>query len=75
LGGAEYVKCLQGPLSQIPLIPTGGVTIENAPQMINAGAIAVGISSNLFPSRAIANQQWSLIAKRTKNMLEQLRQL
>ncbi|MEM6611332.1 MAG: bifunctional 4-hydroxy-2-oxoglutarate aldolase/2-dehydro-3-deoxy-phosphogluconate aldolase [Cyanobacteria bacterium P01_C01_bin.72] len=72
LGGADYIRCLQGPLSHIPLIPTGGVTVENAPQMIRAGAIAVGISSNLFPPRAIANQQWSLITNRTKNMLQQL---
>ncbi|MEO1672826.1 MAG: bifunctional 4-hydroxy-2-oxoglutarate aldolase/2-dehydro-3-deoxy-phosphogluconate aldolase [Cyanobacteria bacterium J06631_2] len=74
LGGADYIKCLQGPLSHIPLIPTGGVTVENAPQMISAGAIAVGISSNLFPLKAIANQQWSSITDRTKNMLEQLHQ-
>ncbi|MEY2831399.1 MAG: hypothetical protein RLZZ574_657 [Cyanobacteriota bacterium] len=72
LGGAEYVKCLQGPLGHIPLIPTGGVTVENAVQMIEAGAIAVGISSNLFPISAIANQQWSQITERTKVMLDQL---
>jgi 2-dehydro-3-deoxyphosphogluconate aldolase / (4S)-4-hydroxy-2-oxoglutarate aldolase len=72
LGGAEYVKCLQGPLGHIPLIPTGGVTVENAVKMIEAGAIAVGISSNLFPISAIANQQWSQITERTKVMLTQL---
>lgn len=74
LGGAEYIKCLQGPLGHIPLIPTGGVTVANAPKMIEAGAIAVGISSSLFPARAIANNEWSQITERTKNMLEQLHQ-
>lgn len=72
LGGAEYIRCLQGPLSHIPLIPTGGVTVENAVKMIEAGAIAVGISSNLFPTSAIANQEWSQITERTKVMLTQL---
>lgn len=72
LGGAEYIKCLQGPLSHIPLIPTGGVTVDNAVEMIEAGAIAVGISSNLFPQKAIAKQQWSWITKRTRVMLDQL---
>lgn len=72
LGGAEYIKCLQRPLGHIPLIPTGGVTVENAVQMIDAGAIAVGISSSLFPSLAIANQQWSHITERTRIMLTQL---
>ena len=75
LGGAEYIKCLQGPLGHIPFIPTGGVTVENAIKTIEAGAIAVGISSNLFPPKAIANNQWSQITQRTKNMLEQLHQI
>jgi len=74
LGGAEYIKCLQGPLGHIPLIPTGGVTVENAVEMIAAGAIAVGISSSLFPTAAIANQQWSQITERTKLLLNQLRE-
>jgi len=72
LGGAEYIKCLQAPLPHIPLIPTGGVTVENAPKMIEAGAIAVGISSNLFPPEAIANNEWHKITQRTKYLLEQL---
>ncbi|MGB5632541.1 MAG: bifunctional 4-hydroxy-2-oxoglutarate aldolase/2-dehydro-3-deoxy-phosphogluconate aldolase [Waterburya sp.] len=72
LGGAEYIKCLQGPLSHIPLIPTGGITLENAQSMISSGAIAVGISSNLFPQNAIANQDWPSITARTKILLDKL---
>lgn len=72
LGGAEYIKCLQRPLKQIALIPTGGITIENAKGMIDAGAIAVGISSNLFPQKAIALNNWSNITSRTKKLLTTL---
>ena len=72
LGGAEYIKCLQSPLSHIPLIPTGGITFENASQMIEAGAIAVGISSSLFPSVDIAKKDWQKIASRTRILLESL---
>ena len=75
LGGAEYIKCLQAPLGHIPLIPTGGVTVANAPKMIAAGAIAVGVSSGLFPKEAIANNQWQQITQRTKHLLEQLHTL
>ena len=74
LGGAEYIRCLQGPLKQIPLIPTGGITIDNAREMIDAGAIAVGISSNLFPDSAILNRDWSSITSRTKILLDKLQQ-
>ena len=72
LGGAEYIRCLQGPLSQIHLIPTGGITVDNAKAMLDAGAIAVGISSNLFPKQAISNQDWSSITARTKALLQRL---
>lgn len=72
LGGAEYIKCLQGPLGHIPLIPTGGITLENAPNMINAGAIAVGISSHLFPKSAIADQDWACITTRAKTLSDKL---
>ncbi len=72
LGGEEYIKCLQGPLSHIPMIPTGGITRKNASAMIEAGAIAVGISSSLFPQKAIVNQDWSAITARTKSLLKKL---
>ena len=75
LGGAEYIRCLQSPLSYIPLIPTGGITIDNASQMIDSGAIAVGISSNLFPQQAIANQDWLSITARAKTLLHKLQKL
>lgn len=72
LGGAEYIKCLQEPLSQIALVPTGGITINNARSMLDAGAIAVGISSNLFPQKAIALQDWTTITTRAEYLLDRL---
>ena len=72
LGGADYIQCLQKPLKQIALIPTGGITVDNARTMIDAGAIAVGISSNLFPQKAIAEQNWTTIIDRTKDLLDRL---
>ena len=72
LGGAEYIKCLQEPLNQIALVPTGGITINNARSMLDAGAMAVGISSNLFPQNAIALQDWTTITTRAKYLLDRL---
>ncbi|MDJ0955054.1 MAG: bifunctional 4-hydroxy-2-oxoglutarate aldolase/2-dehydro-3-deoxy-phosphogluconate aldolase [Acidimicrobiia bacterium] len=43
LGGPSLVKALRGPLGDIPLLPTGGVSVENAPLYLEAGAVAVGI--------------------------------
>jgi 2-dehydro-3-deoxyphosphogluconate aldolase/(4S)-4-hydroxy-2-oxoglutarate aldolase len=72
VGGASYVKNLQGPLGEIPLIPTGGVTIENAKQMLDSGAIAVGLSSHLISPSLVANKDWQGISRRVKKFLKQI---
>lgn len=47
IGGPGYIKDLLGPLSQLRLLPVGGVNKDNARAYINAGAFAVGVGSNL----------------------------
>ena len=70
VGGVNYIKGLQGPLGQIPLIPTGGVTLENAKEFIVAGAIAVGLSSQLFPQQLIVARDWHSITQRAKTLCQ-----
>lgn len=72
MGGAAYVRHLQGPLGHIPLIPTGGVTIENAKDFLQAGAMAVGLSGQLFPSEIIANGNWAEVTQRAKRLLRSM---
>jgi 2-dehydro-3-deoxyphosphogluconate aldolase/(4S)-4-hydroxy-2-oxoglutarate aldolase len=72
VGGASYIKALQGPLGNIPLIPTGGVSLENAQEFLKAGAIAVGLSGELFPKALIATEDWKAIAQRARTLREHL---
>jgi 2-dehydro-3-deoxyphosphogluconate aldolase / (4S)-4-hydroxy-2-oxoglutarate aldolase len=72
LGGCDYIRSLQGPLSQIPLIPTGGVTLDNAKDFLGAGAIAVGLSGDLFPHSAIRQRDWSQITRRSQQLMAAL---
>ena len=72
VGGADYIKSLQGPLGQIPLIPTGGVTLENAKEFLQAGAIAVGLSGELFPKNLVTEGNWEAIASRARKLIQQL---
>lgn len=74
VGGVNYIKSLQAPLGQIALIPTGGITLDNAPAMIAAGAIAVGLSSELFPKSLVQARDWQAIASRAKSLLASLKQ-
>lgn len=46
--GPTFVRELRGPFPDIPLQPTGGITVETAGDFIRAGAIAVGLGSWLF---------------------------
>lgn len=68
VGGVAYLHALQGPLGHIPLIPTGGVTMANARALIAAGAIAVGLSGDLFPKGAIAQQNWNCVTQRAQQV-------
>ena len=72
LGGAAYLKSLQGPLGHIPLIPTGGVTLENAKIFIDAGAIAVGLAGDLFPKDLVENGDWRAIGQIARNLSQNL---
>ena len=72
LGGAAYLKSLQGPLGHIPLIPTGGVTLENAKVFIDAGAIAVGLAGDLFPKDLVENRDWRAIVQIARNLAQNL---
>ena len=72
LGGASYIRSLQAPLHGIPLIPTGGVTIENSAQFLKAGAIAVGLSSELFLPSLIQGRNWDGLHDRAKALINQL---
>jgi 2-dehydro-3-deoxyphosphogluconate aldolase/(4S)-4-hydroxy-2-oxoglutarate aldolase len=46
--GPAFVRECQGPLPDIPLIPSGGVTADTAAEFIRAGAVAVGVGSFLI---------------------------
>lgn len=46
--GVAFVRELRGPFPDIPIIPTGGVTVESAPSFIAAGAVAVGMGGWLL---------------------------
>ncbi len=46
--GPSFVRELRGPFPGIPVVPTGGVTLESIPAFIAAGAVAVGLGGWLL---------------------------
>jgi 2-dehydro-3-deoxyphosphogluconate aldolase/(4S)-4-hydroxy-2-oxoglutarate aldolase len=49
LGGAPYLRAIRGPLPDIPLVPTNGITADTIREYIEAGAQAVGVGGEVFP--------------------------
>ena len=72
--GPAYFKDLRGPLPQVRLMPTGGVTIENAGEWIKAGAVAIGVGGALVDPKLVAAGNYAAITDRAKRFIERVRQ-
>lgn len=70
VGGAAYLKAIRGPLPQIPLVPTGGVNLETAGPMLDAGAYALGVGGAITDKKAIKNNQFEVITENVRKFLD-----
>ncbi|MGC7870665.1 bifunctional 2-keto-4-hydroxyglutarate aldolase/2-keto-3-deoxy-6-phosphogluconate aldolase [Desulfosporosinus sp. SYSU MS00001] len=71
LFGPAIIKAIKGPLPHASLMPTGGVSLENVSEWINAGAIAVGIGGNL--TSGAKNGDYESITTIAKQFTEQIK--
>jgi 2-dehydro-3-deoxyphosphogluconate aldolase/(4S)-4-hydroxy-2-oxoglutarate aldolase len=67
--GPNYFKDLSGPFPDIRLMPTGGVTIDNVGEWVEAGAVAIGIGSDLLDKKAIADENYKLLKERASRLI------
>lgn len=68
-GGPHYIRALEVPLPQIPLIVTGGVNQLTAFDYILAGARAIGVGSELLPHEALQQRQADRIHELARRFL------
>jgi 2-dehydro-3-deoxyphosphogluconate aldolase/(4S)-4-hydroxy-2-oxoglutarate aldolase len=73
LFGSNYVKTLQAPLPQAPIIPTGGVTPENVGEWLNAGCIAVGVGSYITKAHK-KDGDYNKVSKAAQSFLDAIHQ-
>ncbi len=71
--GPGYVKALRAPLNDVKLIPTGGVTPENAVEYLRAGAWAVGIGSELTSKEILADTTFEKLRARAAEFSEAMK--
>ncbi len=71
--GPKYFKDILGPLPQIKLMPTGGVSLENARDFIAAGACCVAIGTALLDKKAIEAGNWDLLTEKAKALVDSMK--
>lgn len=68
--GPAYLKALAGPLPQIRLMPTGGVSLQTAEAFLEAGAFALGVGGSLVDPKLVAAGEISKIEQRARQFVE-----
>jgi 2-dehydro-3-deoxyphosphogluconate aldolase/(4S)-4-hydroxy-2-oxoglutarate aldolase len=74
VGGASYIRALKAPLPNIPLVPTGGVNLKTAPELIEAGAAAIGIGGELISASALQSGNTSEISENARRYVAVVRE-
>ncbi|MBU0559038.1 MAG: bifunctional 4-hydroxy-2-oxoglutarate aldolase/2-dehydro-3-deoxy-phosphogluconate aldolase [Bacteroidetes bacterium] len=67
--GMAFFKGIKAPMPHLKLMPTGGVTLENAGEWLNAGACAVGIGSALLDNEAIESGNYNVLTENAQKLM------
>ena len=70
VGGAPYLKALKAPLPEVKLMPTGGVNLTTAKDFLLAGAIALGVGSELVDMAALKKGDAAALTERARAFVQ-----
>jgi 2-dehydro-3-deoxyphosphogluconate aldolase/(4S)-4-hydroxy-2-oxoglutarate aldolase len=68
--GPDHLKSIAGPLPQIPMMPTGGIDIDNVADYVEAGAVVVGAGSAIMDADAIAAGDFEAITETAREFTQ-----
>jgi 2-dehydro-3-deoxyphosphogluconate aldolase / (4S)-4-hydroxy-2-oxoglutarate aldolase len=71
--GPGFFRDVRGPLPQIKMMPTGGVSVENAGDWIKAGAVAVGVGTALLDAKAISAGNYGVLRAKAEQIVQNVR--
>ena len=66
--GTGFIRGLLAPLPHLRLMPTGGVSLDNAADWLRAGAVAVGAGSALVDDAAVAAGDWGQLEANARRL-------
>ncbi len=72
LGGPAFLKAIRDPLPEVSIVPTGGVSLDQVPAYLAAGALAVGVGGPLLDKTAVANRDAETVRHQAKAYLERV---
>jgi|TARA_B100000959_G_scaffold207884_1_gene218205 2-dehydro-3-deoxyphosphogluconate aldolase/(4S)-4-hydroxy-2-oxoglutarate aldolase len=67
--GPRFIRNLRAPLPHLRIVPTGGVTVKNVGEFINAGSVALGIGSALVSKDILTNADWPELTRRAEQFV------
>ena len=71
--GLENFKSIQDIMPNLPLMPTGGLTSENARNWLDAGADVLGIGSSLINDQIVSNKDYDKLKLNSQKILESIK--
>ncbi|AEM77700.1 bifunctional 2-keto-4-hydroxyglutarate aldolase/2-keto-3-deoxy-6-phosphogluconate aldolase [Thermoanaerobacter wiegelii] len=69
--GPAFLKAVKGPLPYVPMMPTGGVNLDNVIEWFKAGAVAVGVGGSL--TAGAKNGDFKSVTERAKKFVEKIK--
>jgi 2-dehydro-3-deoxyphosphogluconate aldolase/(4S)-4-hydroxy-2-oxoglutarate aldolase len=67
--GMAFFKAIKAPMPQLDLMPTGGVSLDNAGDWLKAGACAVGIGGALLDKQALSEKRFQVLTDNAKRVI------
>lgn len=68
VGGPAYLRAIREPLSDVRMLPTGGVGTETFDAYARAGAVGVGIGGSLVTEALVTDAEWILLSERARSL-------
>jgi len=72
--GMAFFKAIKAPMPHLQLMPTGGVSLTNAGDWIEAGACAVAVGTALLDKQAIAEENYEKLIENAKTLCRSIAQ-
>jgi len=73
IGGLPYFKAVKAPMPHIPIMPTGGITLDNMSSWLDAGAVCLGVGGSLVNRDLVTKRDFRKIGQHAEEMVKIIR--